>query len=323
MRPPWKNFQDPLPEVPTLAHLHDCNYCIIKEIEKAKLRDGVDLIGVMRSKQLLSGERQEKNTKISLGHLLTLALIAFTRVNNNNNSSNNKMMSDAPNVTREQVMTLMAQRKDLEEELSAHLSTLQAEGDVGMDEPLVDREGYPRADVDVHKVRIARNRVICLRNDLKSIMDKIESGIHNLHEQSRDGIGGLRPSDAAAASTSTSSDSNPGVVRDRVAGGRPFAKVDIVSNGSPAERAGLKPGDLIVRFGSVDAENFPGALTKLAEVASHNRDRPLDIEVIRGGNEERKLRLIPTSWPGRGLLGCNLLIHKDVDKPNNASPVDR
>ena len=32
---------------------------------------------------------------------------------------------------------------------------------VGMDEPLVDSEGYPRNDIDVYRVRHARHRIIC------------------------------------------------------------------------------------------------------------------------------------------------------------------
>lgn len=30
-----------------------------------------------------------------------------------------------------------------------------------MDEPLVDSEGYPRADIDVYQVRNARHQIIC------------------------------------------------------------------------------------------------------------------------------------------------------------------
>ena len=31
---------------------------------------------------------------------------------------------------------------------------------VGMSEPLVDAEGFPREDVDVYQVRTARNKII-------------------------------------------------------------------------------------------------------------------------------------------------------------------
>ena len=33
--------------------------------------------------------------------------------------------------------------------------------DVGMDGPLVDAEGFPRADIDVYSVRHARHSIIC------------------------------------------------------------------------------------------------------------------------------------------------------------------
>uniref|UniRef100_A0A8C4TVS5 Nas2 N-terminal domain-containing protein n=1 Tax=Falco tinnunculus TaxID=100819 RepID=A0A8C4TVS5_FALTI len=32
---------------------------------------------------------------------------------------------------------------------------------VGMHEPLVDAEGFPRADIDLYQVRTARHNVIC------------------------------------------------------------------------------------------------------------------------------------------------------------------
>ena len=32
---------------------------------------------------------------------------------------------------------------------------------VGLKGPLVDRDGYPRSDIDVYAVRVARNKIIC------------------------------------------------------------------------------------------------------------------------------------------------------------------
>merc|ERR1719225_1271394 len=57
-----------------------------------------------------------------------------------------------------------------------------------MHEPLIDNEGYPRNDIDVHKVREGRNKLICLGNDLKAITLKIEAGLHNLHSQSAQSV---------------------------------------------------------------------------------------------------------------------------------------
>lgn len=41
-----------------------------------------------------------------------------------------------------------------------HVSPLQQKG-IGMNEPLVDCEGYPRSDVDLYQVRTARHNIVC------------------------------------------------------------------------------------------------------------------------------------------------------------------
>ena len=62
---------------------------------------------------------------------------------------------------------LSARKKEIESEIAANLSVLESEGGVGMSEPLVDAEGFPRNDVDLVAIRTARQRVIRLRNDHK------------------------------------------------------------------------------------------------------------------------------------------------------------
>lgn len=47
-----------------------------------------------------------------------------------------------------------------------------------MDTPLVDREGFPRADIDVAGVRTARVQVIRLRNDLKAAQKAVSGRLH-------------------------------------------------------------------------------------------------------------------------------------------------
>ena len=39
-------------------------------------------------------------------------------------------------------------------------------------------------------------------------------------------------------------------------GPKPFAKIDLVSDGSPAKDAGLEVGDLVIEFGTQNATNF-------------------------------------------------------------------
>ena len=70
------------------------------------------------------------------------------------------MESSQSSVTREQVMEMMKQKDGLEEEIKALHDVLKSQG-AGMDDPLVDGEGFPRSDIDVYQVRHARNNIRC------------------------------------------------------------------------------------------------------------------------------------------------------------------
>lgn len=83
--------------------------------------------------------------------------------------------------TREFVLQLMGSKEAMETELRELLSVLQTvpliiisfitlvtynkgsffQNNTDMTQPLVDNEGFPRADIDVYQVRLARHRIIC------------------------------------------------------------------------------------------------------------------------------------------------------------------
>ncbi|KAL8690769.1 MAG: hypothetical protein Q9218_003862 [Villophora microphyllina] len=114
-------------------------------------------------------------------------------------------------------------------------------------------------------VRTARARIIRLRNDYKALMSKIEDGLHSHHAQARN---------LAAAQSSFASGSRPAATTNSDQPGSssleaPFAKVNSVVAGSPAEEAGLKAGDKIRRFGNVDWINHE-KLSKVAETVQRN-----------------------------------------------------
>ena len=46
-------------------------------------------------------------------------------------------------------------------------------------------QGFPRADIDVHGVRIDRNAIIRLTNDHKAISKQLEELLHKLHALAR------------------------------------------------------------------------------------------------------------------------------------------
>ena len=92
---------------------------------------------------------------------------------------------------------------------------------------------------------------------------------------------------------------------------KPFARVDAVAERSPADSAGLKEEDLILKFGSIDHTNHNhlraiGAL--VPEVAAMKREIQL---VVHRRNETKFIVLAPQPWQGRGLIGCHIVPHHE------------
>ncbi len=114
-------------------------------------------------------------------------------------------------------------------------------------------------------VRVARARVIHLRNDYKDLMSRIERGLHQHYATaSSQAQGPLQGSNMPSSSSATAA-SSADVIE------TPFAKVNAVTPGSPAEQAGLRPGDAIRRFGHVNWLNHE-KLSKIAETVQRNED---------------------------------------------------
>ncbi|XP_042297879.1 26S proteasome non-ATPase regulatory subunit 9 isoform X2 [Sceloporus undulatus] len=199
--------------------------------------------------------------------------------------------SSSKAVTVRDVQLLMKKKEEIEAQIQAYYEVLEDQKGVGMNEPLVDVEGYPRADVDLYQVRTARHNIICLQNDHKALMREVEEALHQLHAQDKE----KHAKDEAEARAEAMSQTLP----------QPFAKVNAVTPGSPASLSGLQVDDEIVEFGSVNTHNFQ-SLQNIATVVQHSEGKPLSVTVIRGG-ERLHLGLTPKRWNGRGLLGCNIL----------------
>ncbi|XP_036383628.1 26S proteasome non-ATPase regulatory subunit 9 [Megalops cyprinoides] len=206
----------------------------------------------------------------------------MTEENNNPNST----------ISIEDVQNLVKKKDQIEEQIKAYYDMLEDQG-VGMESPLVDREGYPRADVDVYQVRTARHSISCLQNDHKAIMVEIEEALHKLHAAEK----AKRERDQVEAQAEA--------MEQEVSLPPPFARVDTVTQGSPASQSGLRVGDEIIEFGSVNTGNFQ-SLQNIASVVQHSEGKPLSITVIRSGQKVH-LGLTPQRWSGRGLLGCNIV----------------
>lgn len=105
-------------------------------------------------------------------------------------------------------------------------------------------------------VRTTRARIIHLRNDHKDLMSRIERGLHAYHAS-------LSRQQPQALPTASSSGGDVARTESTVIE-TPFAKINGVVPGSPAEGAGLRVGDRIRRFGNVNWINHEN-LSRIAE----------------------------------------------------------
>ncbi|XP_060894910.1 26S proteasome non-ATPase regulatory subunit 9 isoform X2 [Labrus mixtus] len=203
--------------------------------------------------------------------------------------------SEKSEISMKDVTNLVKKKDDIEEQIKAYYDVL--EDGVGVEGPLVDEEGFPRADVNLYQIRAARHDISCLQNDHKAIMVEIEEALHKLHAREK----AKREQDEAGA--------RGDAMELQVTLPPPFARVDAVTQGSPACGAGLRVGDEVIEFGSVNTGNFQN-LQNIASVVQHSEGKPLRVSVIRAG-QKAQMSLTPQRWSGRGLLGCNIVpIHR-------------
>ena len=192
---------------------------------------------------------------------------------------------------------LMNKKSQIEIEIKEQGEILDAEGHVGMHEKLIDSEGFPRNDIDLYKVRLARQRINCLQNDYKAIMDQIEEKLNEYHgeQRSKDKIQEIKPMPMH----------------------KPFLKVTQVDAGSPAQEYGIQLDDEIIQFGPFLATNTESSrrLNQIADLVKKSEDKIILLNALRpvkiDKNEESKelvrIKLMPKKWSGHGLLGCKIV----------------
>ncbi|OJJ73282.1 hypothetical protein ASPBRDRAFT_28537 [Aspergillus brasiliensis CBS 101740] len=186
------------------------------------------------------------------------------------------------------MVDLMQEKERIEEELSALSSVLGSHG-VNMNTSLTTFDGFPRDDIDV----------------AQNVMSHLEKGIHNHFANLQ------RAQTTAQSGTNGTSGSQPNVAGNNTSG-LPFAKVNSVVPGSPADQAGLRVGDTVREFGSANWLNHE-RLSKVAEIVQQSEGRTVAVKVVRkdpssSSSVDLSLQLVPRrDWGGRGLLGCHLV----------------
>lgn len=155
--------------------------------------------------------------------------------------------------------------------------------------------GYPRGDINIHEVRIKRNRLAVINTDYRILMKQIEAEVARMHaESTAESIPAIPPSNSDGDDDSKKSSTMH----------IPFAKLDEVQQDSPAMLAGIKNDDLLISFGGVDISTLNPMNVIPSEVGKYT-NKPMDIVVCRG-SAIHSLILTPTLWSGRGLIGCRL-----------------
>jgi 26S proteasome non-ATPase regulatory subunit 9 len=156
-----------------------------------------------------------------------------------------------------------------------------------MSSPLVDPEGFPRADIDVYTVRHARAALVRLRNDHRAVVEEMGRVLQVVYAapEGQEVAAVVRTEGGAVERRSVN-----GTGRVQVA----LAKVNAVAPGSPAAQAvrfflfsafsrililllqGMERNDLILEFGHLDGDSSladVGALVASSEgvrLASHS-----------------------------------------------------
>ena len=233
---------------------------------------------------------------------------------------------------------LMKKKTDLETQIEA-LSSTGSTAHIG--ESLVDAEGFPRADVDVHGARLARQSLAQLQTDHVAVMKEIEKAMFALHAEAKRNKQAAQqstPSTSASTTitrpavtdrilpipppshqpteqktapnttTTTTTTNQPSILPTTTPPLSPldaFFLVDQVYEDSPAQSAGLRIGDKVLQFGSV-VRGSGGRNEAMRGVVGNSVGRRVRVVVYRVGEGIVTLQLIPQRWSGQGLLGCHL-----------------
>lgn len=185
-------------------------------------------------------------------------------------------------------------KDEIESEIGAICEYLKSNGVPGLHGGLVDAEGFPRADIDVHAIRTNRQRLACLQTDHQAVMRRIEAGLVQAIPAKPENTPAAAPVEVPAPAPAAPEEPIPKVVI--------IAIVTEVTADSPAATAGLAVDDLVISFGTA---KHPSTVMDIATVVRNSENVPVRIEVLREGSPH-SVSLVPRSWAGQGLLGARL-----------------
>ena len=139
---------------------------------------------------------------------------------------------------RELLKRMAAQRDALELEAEAIASELNSPGPnneapAGIKTSLIDKEGFPRGDIDLFNVKAKRQRLAVINTDHKALMSEIERVLHMAHYE--------MPEVDEMRSTLRATVAQTDKVQEFGASSKAFAIIDEILDASPAKEAWHMP----------------------------------------------------------------------------------
>ena len=230
----------------------------------------------------------------------------------------------------QELRVLMTTRDHLEQEAELITNDLNNPGPngekaAGVQGALIDDDGFPRSDIDLYRIRTQRSRLAIINTDYHVIMNKIEKGLHaalyqddvndsqssNVQQnQEQQPVSSIQQEVVNSSSTTTTSVFSLALPI--------IARIDEVSESSPASEAGIDLNDFLISFGRVNAQtptsDIPRAINEeLMDCVNNNRGS-IPIVVRRSSSGEiASFQITPREWSGRGYLGCHLNFNLSSD----------
>ncbi|KAF1773533.1 PDZ domain [Phytophthora cactorum] len=195
----------------------------------------------------------------------------------------------------------------IEAEIEAVVAELTSGNNPGLNGPLVDAEGFPRADIDVYRVRQLRHTLALKQTDHQTTMKKIEALLPRVFEARSVG----KQQEAKTATATTEPQVNDVAERmlklesewkQRLSEVKPEER-DLLPF-AVVENSGLEAQDRVLRFGTADASNHR-ELAAVRDIVQRNIGSGIRV-VVRRQSEILALELTPQTWRGPGVLGCLL-----------------
>lgn len=192
---------------------------------------------------------------------------------------------------------LIEQKRSIELEIKETEEKLKFYEGMKYDEPLIDNDGYPRADLDFESLRdyrLLKKKINMLINDFNDVYNDISK---LLISNKNNNLVNKSSSLIVNNNNNNSSNNNNTVISDK-----PFCIITEVLENSPAYNSGLFVDYKVIKFGTITND-----INLIPKYCMDNINKQIDIIILDNNGIIRNIELVPKNWEGPGILGCRFL----------------